>query len=114
MEEVKFFEKGEHVFIVIILPTEKGNRFRQKSFIEAEYINTINNGNGYNFKVVRIISGSYFRLNKTYFIGRTAGKIFDTYEEAKQYWNSVIQDCIDKVTSFYQVSIKKLNKELLL
>ena len=118
MEVAKFYKQGDIVYIVDLEISKKGNRINRKIFIEARCKEVAQYS--YKFEILKVYSGTSYKVGELIYVATGSRKyitpyreIFQTYEDAKEYWNSVIQDNIDKVTSVYQESIKILNKELL-
>ena len=69
------------------------------------------------FRVIQVKKGTSMKAGKTIKAGVwgsvSSTELFKDYNEGIQYWNSVVQNEIDRLTSNYEQAVKRVEGKLL-
>ena len=114
-EEYKNLKEGDSVWLFNIYISVQGNvGFK----VAAELETVIGAAGETEFRVVKVLSSRFLKVGETVKIKDrwslfNISSLYINKEEGLEYWNSRIQNGIDKATSLYEKKMKKLKNSLI-
>jgi len=105
-EEIK---PGDHVWVSIVRFSNQGN---MTLGLLAELEKRVEDGY---FNVVKVEKGTSLKVGRSVFVGYYFGysDLYKTRKDALESWNQVVYNNIDRLTSTYEKTIKRIKEKIL-
>ena len=113
LEEYNGLKPGDHIWVSRVMFSDSGTNTLG---LLAELVKIEGKHGKDEFKVLKVEKGTTLRENgivTTGYYSFNFPNAFKTRKDAIEYWNNVIYNTLDRLTSNYEQTIKRVKKKIL-